>query len=124
MPQKVAVQLFKAVAGSGVQVPTLATVDLTVLHVVLVQPLPALAIAAVQLGPGVGPVVTAGEQVVLVQLLPVLALAAVHDATPVGPVLFGAQLVLVKPLLASAGAAVQLDTPLGPLFTVLQLMAV
>jgi hypothetical protein len=56
--------------------------------------LPELALAAVQVPTGVGPVVTL-LQVVAVQLLPELAVAAVHDATGVGPVVVDAQVVVV-----------------------------
>ena len=64
-------------------------------QVVVVQLLPALAAAAVQLADGTFVVTTGAGQVVAVQLLPAPATAAVQVATGTFVVLFGVQVVLV-----------------------------
>ena len=79
----------------------------TVLQVVVVQPLPADAVAAEQDATGTLEVLF-GVQVVVVQLLALVAVEAVQVCTGTLTVLFGVQIVAVQAFPAEAGTGVHI----------------
>jgi hypothetical protein len=86
--------------------------------------LPAFAAEAVQLDTPVGPVVIGAGQVVVVQLLPELAAAAVQVSTGTFVVLLVEQVVVVYALPEVAAEAVQAETGTLVVLFVEQVVAV
>jgi hypothetical protein len=83
--------------------------------------LPELAVAALQLATGVGPV-RAVLHVIVVYELPGAAVCGVQDAAGVGPVVAAVQVVAVQLFDVLAGSLVQLTTGVGPVVTVSHVM--
>lgn len=83
-----------------------------------------LALTAVQVATGVGPVVTGVGQVVVVKLLAAVGEEAVHTATGTLVVLFVLQVICSQLFDDDAVCGVQLATGVGPVVVLVQVVVV